>query len=191
MKSIKGTRTEKNLLASFAGESQARNRYNLFANTARKEGFEQIGAIFDETAEQERQHAKKFFSFLEGGDLEITATYPAGIVGTTLDNLTEAANGEHHEYTVLYPEAATIADEEGFPAVAALFRTVCVAEKHHEERYRKFAALVEKGEVLKRKDKTTWACRKCGYVHDGNEPPEKCPACNHPKGYFERLQECY
>lgn len=186
MKSLKGTRTEKNLLASFAGESQARGRYNLFANKARKEGFEQIAAIFDETAEQERQHAKKFFSFLEGGDVEITAMYPAGTVGTTLENLKAAAGGEHHEYTVLYPEAARIAEEEGFPAVAAQFRMTSNAEKHHEERYRKLAALVESETVFKRDEKTTWACRKCGYIHEGFEPPEKCPACSHPKGYFEK-----
>ena len=186
MKSIKGTRTEKNLLASFAGESQARNRYNFFASKARKEGFEQIAAIFDETAAQEKEHAKKFFTFLEGGDVEIVAMYPAGVVGTTLENLTEAANGERHEYTVLYPEAARIADQEGFSAVATLFRMVCVAEEHHEKRYRKLAALVEKDQVFKREETTNWACRNCGYVHEGKESPEKCPSCAHPMGYFEK-----
>ncbi len=185
MKSLKGTRTEKNLLASFAGESQARNRYTFAADVAKKEGFEQIAAVFTETAEQERMHAKRFFRFLEGGDLEITATYPAGVIGTTLENLKAAALGENHEYTVLYPEAAKIADEEGFPEIAAQFRSISTAEKHHEERFAALAKNIEEGVVFKREEKKVWACRKCGFIVETFEPPAKCPACGHGQGYFE------
>ena len=191
MKSLKGTRTEKNLLASFAGESQARNRYGFAADVAKKEGYEQISAIFNETAEQERQHAKRFFRFLEGGDLEITASYPAGVTGTTLENLKAAAMGEHHEATVLYPEAAKIADEEGFPEVAAQFRAICNAERHHEARYAALAKNLEEGKVFKHAEKTVWACRKCGFLVETLEAPAQCPACGHPQGYFEVKQSNY
>ncbi len=184
-KSIKGTRTEKNLLAAFAGESQARNRYTYFASTAKKEGYEQIAEIFEETATQEAQHAKQFFKFLEGGEVEITAAYPAGIIGSTEENLAAAACGEEHEWQTLYPEFAKIAEEEGFKEVAAKFRAVSIAEKRHGERYRKLQENVKKAEVFKRSEKKTWICRKCGYVHEGPEAPQTCPACLHPQAYFE------
>lgn len=185
MPSIKGTKTEKNLLIAFAGESQARNRYTYFAGKARKEGFVQIAAIFEETANQEKEHAKRFFSFLEGGDLEVTATFPAGKVGTTAENLRAAAHGEHEEWTEMYPAFATIAREEGFPGIAAVFERISIAEKHHEERYRGLLANVEAGSVFKKGEKTTWACRNCGYVHEGEEAPHACPACAHPQEHFE------
>ena len=188
-KSIKGTRTEQNLLASFAGESQARSRYTMFAKIAKKEGYEKIAAIFSETAENELEHAKRFFRFLEGGTVEITAAYPAGIEGTTMENLKAAAAGENEEYTDLYPEAARIADEEGFPDVAALFRSVAQVEKHHEERYLALLKQLEGGTFFRKKEKVLWKCRNCGYVHEGTEPPDKCPACIHPKAYFELLCE--
>jgi len=188
-KSIKGTKTEHNLLASFAGESQARSRYTMFAKIARKEGYEQIAAIFSETAENELEHAKRFFRFLEGGMAEVTATFPAGIEGTTMENLKAAAAGENEEHTELYPEAARIADEEGFPEVALLFRNVAKVEKHHEERYLALLAQLKEGTVFKKKEKVLWKCRNCGYIHEGTEPPEKCPACIHPKAYFELLCE--
>ncbi len=187
MKSIKGTKTEKNLLASFAGESQARNRYTYFASKAKKEGYEQISAIFMETAENEKEHAKRFFSFLEGGDVEITASYSAGVIGTTLENLKASADGEKHEHTVLYPEAAKIADEEGFPEIAALFRNIAAVEEHHEARYRMLVKNIEENNVFKKDQKVKWKCRNCGYIYDGDAAPEKCPACLHAKAYFELL----
>ncbi len=191
MKSIKGTKTEKNLLGSFAGESQARNRYTFFASQAKKEGFEQISAIFLETADNEKEHAKRFFKFLEGGDVEICAEFPAGVIGTTKDNLKAAADGENIEHTKLYPEFAKIADEEGFNEIAAVFRAVASVEKHHEERYRTLLDNVIKGTVFKKEKVVKWKCRNCGYIHEGKEPPEKCPACAHPKSYYEVLCEEY
>ena len=185
MKSLKGTKTEKNLLASFAGESQARNRYTFFAGVAKKEGYEQIAAIFTETAEQEKEHAKRFFKFLEGGDVEITATYPAGRIGTTLENLKHAAAGEHEEHTVLYPAAAAIAREEGFEAVAMVFEAISTVEEFHEKRYKALAADMESGTVFKKDCATTWKCRNCGYNHTGEAAPVSCPACMHPQAYFQ------
>jgi len=189
--SIKGTQTEKNLLKAFAGESQARGRYTYFAKQAKKEGYEQIAALFLETAEQEMQHAKRFFSFLEGGDLEITATYPAGMVGTTAENLKAAAMGENEEYTELYPEFARIASEEGFKQVAAAFKTIAKVEQMHETRYLKLLKNIEEGQVFEKEESTEWYCRKCGYVHDGTKAPKNCPACQHPQAYFEEKSENY
>ena len=189
MGKIKGTRTEKNLLGAFAGESQARNRYTFFAGQARKDGFVQIADIFVETAEQEKEHAKRFFKFLEGGELEISATFPAGIIGATLDNLKAAAAGENHEYTSIYPGFARVAEEEGFKDVAATFRAVSVAEKQHEKRYLELAANIEAGRVFKRAAPATWRCRNCGYLHVGLAAPELCPACLHPQAHFELLGE--
>ncbi len=188
-KSVKGTETEKNLLKSFAGESQARTRYTYFASIAKKEGYVQIADIFDETANQEKEHAKRFFKFLEGGDLEITATFPAGKMGTTAENLLAAANGENEEYTDLYPAFAKVAAEEGFPAIAAAWTAICVAEKQHEKRYRDLLANLESGQVFKRGDKVIWRCRNCGYLHEGTAAPELCPACIHPQAHFELLGE--
>jgi rubrerythrin len=185
MPSIKGTRTEKNLLGAFAGESQARNRYTYFAGKARKDGYVQIADIFEETANQEKEHAKRFFKFLEGGDVEIVAAFPAGVIGTTAENLSEAAAGEHHEHTTLYPEFARIAREEGFESVARVFEAVCVAEKQHEKRYRDLLANVENGKVFKKDEPTVWRCRNCGYLHEGPEAPAACPACAHPQAHFE------
>ena len=189
MASIKGTKTEKNLLKAFAGESQARNRYTYFAGQARKDGYVQIADIFAETADQEKEHAKRFFGFLEGGMLEITAAYPAGKIGTTLENLLAAAEGEHEEHTMLYPEFARVAREEGFEAVAVVFEKVSVAEKQHEKRYRDLAANIQAGRVFKRDKQVTWRCRNCGYLHEGEEAPAMCPACAHPQAYFELLGE--
>jgi len=183
--SVKGTRTERNLLAAFAGESQARNRYTYFAKVAKKEGYEQISAIFLETAENEREHAKRFFSYLEGGMVEIQATYPAGVIGTTLENLKAAAAGENEEHTVLYPEAARVAEEEGFPEIAALFRNVASVEVNHERRYLALIENIEKGRVFQREGTVLWKCRNCGYIHEGPAAPEICPACRHPQAYFE------
>ena len=185
-KSIKGTRTEKNLATSFAGESQARMRYTYFASAAKKEGFEQISAIFTETADQEKEHAKRMFKWLEGGMVEITASYPAGVIGTTLENLKAAAAGENEEWSLDYPRFADIADEEGFPAIAKMYREIAVAEKGHEERYRAFVKNVFKKDV-----ETVWQCRNCGYVHVGTEAPEICPACLHPQAYFEVKKNNY
>lgn len=190
-KSIKGTRTELNLLKAFAGESQAKNRYEFFAKQAKEEGYEQIAAIFEKTALQEQAHAKRFFKFLEGGDLEITATYPAGKIGTTAENLQAAAMGEHEEWTLLYPEFAEIAKEEGFPAIAAAFKVIAKAEAEHENRYNRLLKRVEEGSVFSRETPVRWECRKCGYIHEGNKPPENCPACQHPKAYFEEMAENY
>ncbi len=189
MASIKGTKTEKNLLAAFAGESQARNRYTYFAGQARKEGYVQIADIFEETANQEKEHAKRFFKFLEGGELEITGSFPAGVVGTTLENLKAAAAGEHHEQAEMYPGFAKIARQEGFEAIAVVFEKVAVAEKQHEKRYNDLAANIEAGRVFKRDKKVVWRCRNCGYLHEDFAAPEMCPACAHPKAHFELLGE--
>jgi rubrerythrin len=191
MSSLKGTRTEKNLLAAFAGESQARNRYTYAASVARKEGYRQIEALFLETAENEREHAKRFFSFLEGGMAEITASYPAGIIGTTLQNLQAAADGENEEWTKLYPGFAAIAEEEGFKDVATCFKMISRVEKEHEARYRKLHANVTQGIVFKREEPVRWVCRNCGYVHEGKGAPANCPACQHPQEYFEMKAENY
>jgi rubrerythrin len=185
MKSIKGTKTEQNLLKAFAGESQARNRYTYFASRAKKDGLEQIAAFFEETALNEKEHAKKFFSFLEGGPLEITATYPAGMIGSTLENLKAAADGENEEWKIIYPEFAKVAEEEGFQEVAVAFKMISVAEKAHEERYRTLYNNLESGKVFAKNGKVTWKCRNCGYLHEGDKAPEKCPACLHPQSYFE------
>lgn len=184
-KSIKGTQTEKNLLISFAGESQARNRYTFFASVAKKEGFEQISDIFTETANQEKEHAKRMFKYLEGGTVEITACYPAGVIGTTLENLQAAANGEHEEWAEAYPKFAEIAQKEGFPEIAAMYRNISVAEKNHEERYRAFVSNIEKAKVFAKDGEVVWQCRNCGYIHVGKEAPKACPACLHPQAYFE------
>ncbi len=189
--SIKGTKTEQNLLKAFAGESQARNRYTMFASQADKEGYKQIAKLFLETADNERVHAGRFFSFLEGGDLEITATYPAGKVGTTLENLKAAAMGENEEWTVLYPEFAKIAKEEGFPKVAAAFEFIAKAEIEHENRYNKLAANIENGTVFKKEESVRWKCDKCGYVHEGTEAPQTCPTCLHPQAHFELKETNY
>ncbi len=191
MKSLKGTKTEKNLLTSFAGESQARNRYTYFASEARKEGYEQISAAFLETADQEKEHAKRFFQFLEGGQVEITAAFPAGVIADTKANLAAAAEGEKYENTRMYPSFAAIAEEEGFPAIAAVFRNISVAEKGHEMRYRAFLANIEKGQVFRRDKPVRWRCRNCGYIHEGLEAPQSCPACAHPQAFFELLVENY
>ncbi|GAB6269921.1 MAG: rubrerythrin family protein [Smithella sp.] len=190
-KSIKGTKTEKNLLASFAGESQARNRYTFFASAAKKEGLEQISRIFLETAENEKEHAKVFFKYLEGGEVEITAAYPAGIIGDTKSNLEAAAAGENMEWTTLYSEAAKVAKKEGFPEVARSFEQISKVEKFHESRYRKLVANIAKEEVFKKKATTKWHCINCGYVHEGPEAPKECPACKHPQSYYEVLAENY
>jgi rubrerythrin len=184
-KSIKGTQTEKNLLTSFAGESQARNRYTFFASAAKKEGFEQIAAIFTETADQEKEHAKRMFKYLEGGNVEITASYPAGIIGTTLQNLQAAAAGEHGEWAIDYPHFADVAEKEGFPEIALMYRNISVAEKGHEERYLAFVKNIETASVFAKEGEVVWQCRNCGYIYIGKEAPEKCPACLHPKAYFE------
>jgi rubrerythrin len=189
MKQLKGTKTEINLLSAFAGESQARNRYSYFSSQAKKEGYVQISAIFAETADNEKEHAKRFFKFLEGGMVEIQAPFPAGVIGSTLDNLKAAAAGENHEYSTLYPEFAKIADDEGFNEIAAVFRAVSVAEKQHEKRYLALAKNIEKNKVFKRDASIKWRCRNCGYIHEGNEAPEKCPACAHPQAHFELLAE--
>lgn len=191
MKSIKGSETEKNLLKAFAGESQARNRYDLFAKQAIKEGYNQIASLFQETAYNEHIHAKRFFSFLEGGPVEITAVYPAGKVGSTIENLKEAAAGENEEYTELYPMFAKIAKEEGFGDVAAAFLMIARVEKEHEERYLKLADNIERERVFKKDEAVRWKCDKCGYVHEGPEPPEKCPACLHSKQHFELKETNY
>lgn len=182
---LKGSQTEKNLLAAFAGESQARNRYSYFASQAKKEGYEQIAAIFEETANQEKEHAKREFKFLKGGEVEISAAFPAGVIGTTVENLKEAAAGEHYETTEMYPGFAEVADKEGFAEIAEVFRNIAIAEKRHEQRYLKLAKNINDGLVFKRDKPVRWVCRNCGYVHEGLEPPETCPACAHPLSYFE------
>ncbi len=189
MNSLKGTQTEKNLLHSFAGESQARMRYNYFASVAKKEGFEQIAAIFTETADQEKEHAKRFFKFLEGGMVEITATFPAGVIGTTAENLKAAAEGEHEEWSDAYPKFAQIAEEEGFIEIAKVFRAIASVEAEHEKRYRTLLELVETNSVFERAEPITWQCRNCGFVLTGKRAPLKCPACAHPQAYFEKMKE--
>lgn len=184
MASLKGSRTEANLLTAFAGESQARNRYEFFAKQAKKEGLVQISAIFTQTAAQEKEHAKRLFKFLEGGDLEITAAFPAGIIGSTLDNLEASAAGENHEHEQMYPEFARIAEEEGFTEISSTFRAIGVAEKQHEKQYRDFITKLKNGVLFKREGSVIWYCANCGYLHEGTEPPAKCPACNHDQGYF-------
>ncbi|HOG25664.1 MAG TPA: rubrerythrin family protein [Bacteroidales bacterium] len=191
MKSIKGTRTEKNLLTAFAGESQARNRYTFFASAAKKEGYEQIAAVFEETASQEKEHAKRFFKFLEGGMVEITATYPAGVIGTTAENLQAAAEGEYEEHAILYPEFAKIAAEEGFPKIAAAFLAIATVEAEHEARYRKLLERVEGGKYFERDEEIVWQCRNCGYLTKGKKAPEVCPACLHARAFFEQKKENY
>ncbi len=189
MPSLKGTQTEKNLLLSFAGESQARNRYTYFASQAKKDGYIQISMIFEETANQEKEHAKRFFKFLEGGEVEITGCFPAGVVGTTQENLIAAAMGEEHEWGVLYPDFAETARKEGFAEIAGVFEKVSVAEKQHGKRFRDLAENIESCKVFKRDEKVVWRCLNCGYLHEGTEAPAKCPACAHPKDYFELLGE--
>jgi len=191
MKSLKGTQTEKNLLISFAGESQARMRYSMFAGTAKKEGFEQISAIFTETADQEKEHAKKFFSYLEGGAVEITASYPAGVVGVTAENLKAAAAGEHEEWSADYPRFADIAEAEGFANIAATWRKIAKVEAEHEKRYLRLLDRIEKNQVFAREEETTWQCRNCGYIHTGKEAPGACPVCAHPQAYFEVEKQNY
>ena len=191
MKSVKGTLTEKNLLKSFAGESQARNRYNFFASVAKKEGYEQIAGVFAETADQEKEHAKKFFKYLEGGDVEITATYPAGKIGTTAENLLAAAQGEHEEWDLLYAEFAKVADEEGFAEIAETFRQIAIVEAEHERRYLKLLSRITDGNFFVRDNEIWWQCRNCGYILRAKEAPLKCPACAHPQAYFEPKKENY
>lgn len=189
MASINGTKTERNLLTAFAGESQARNRYTYFASKARKEGYVQIADIFAETANQEREHAKRLFKFLEGGEVEITAAFPAGVIGTTPENLKAAAAGENYEWTEMYPGFAKLAREEGFEGIAAVFEAISVAEKQHEKRYNDLLANIEAGRVFKRSKPVIWRCRNCGYLHEGTEAPQECPACAHPQAHFEILGE--
>jgi rubrerythrin len=191
MQSLKGTQTEKNLLTAFAGESQARNRYTYFASKAKKEGYVQIMAIFEETANQEKEHAKRLFKFLEGGEVEISASFPAGVIGTTLENLKAAAAGENYEHTQMYPAFAKIANKEGFEEIAKVFEAIAVAEKQHEKRYLDLASNIEAGRVFKRDENVVWRCRNCGYLHEGNEAPDMCLACDHPQAHFELLGENY
>lgn len=191
MGNLSGTQTEKNILTAFAGESQARNRYNYFASKAKKEGYAQISAIFEETANQEKEHAKRLFKFLEGGTIEITAAFPAGVIGTTAENLLASAAGENEEHSEMYPGFAKTALEEGLEEYAKVFKAIAVAEKQHEKTYLALAANINKGQVFKREVSTTWRCRNCGYTHEGNEAPDTCPACDHPQGYFELLGENY
>ncbi len=182
---LKGSQTEKNILTAFAGESQARNKYTYWASAAKKEGFEQISAIFTETAEQEREHAKRLFKLLQGGEVEIAAAFPAGVIGKTLENLKSAAHGEDYETTTMYPDFAEVAEKEGFTEIAKIFRSIAVAERRHRDRYLKLADNIEKGIVFKRNTPQKWICRNCGYVHEGKEPPQTCPACAHPQAYYE------
>ena len=188
-KSLKGTQTEKNLLMAFAGESQARNRYTFFVSKAKNEGLVQIADIFEETANQEKEHAKRFFKFLEGGELEVTASFPAGTIGSTLENLRAAAAGEEHEWTEMYPGFAQVARQEGFEQIALAFEAISVAEKQHGKRYQELADNLEAGRVFKRNGTVTWRCRNCGYLHEAQEAPKACPACLHPQSYFELLAE--
>lgn len=188
-KSIKGTQTEINLLTTFAGESQARMRYTYYASAAKKEGYEQIAAIFEETANQEKEHAKRMFKYLEGGMVEIKASYPAGMISSTAENLLAAANGENEEWTDLYPQFADVAEAEGFKEIATMYRAIAKAEARHEARYRKLLANLESGAIFKREDKVKWVCRNCGFVHEGKSAPNNCPACNHSQAYFELESE--
>ena len=189
MPTLKGTQTEKNLLTAFAGESQARNRYSFFASQARKEGYEQIAAIFAETADNEKEHAKRLFEFLEGGEVQIQASFPAGVIGDTASNLEAAAKGENYEHTQMYPEFARVARKEGFPEIAAAFEAIAVAEREHERRYRALLENIREGKVFRKDRPVKWRCRNCGYVHEGTEAPERCPSCDHPRAYFEVLAE--
>jgi rubrerythrin len=182
---LKGSQTEKNLMAAFVGESQARNRYSFFASKAKKEGYEQIAAIFDETSNQEKEHAKREFGFLEGGEVPVTASFPAGVIGSTLDNLLAAAAGEEYETTHMYPDFADVAKKEGFAEIAAVFRNIAVAERHHKERFQAMARNIKEGLVFERAKSVRWVCRNCGYVHEGTKPPNMCPACAHPQAYYE------
>jgi rubrerythrin len=191
MGNLKGTKTEQNLLKAFAGESQARNRYTYFASVAKKEGYEQISAIFTETADNEKEHASVFFKYLLGGMVEVTASFPAGSVGTTKDNLLAAANGENEEWKVLYPEFEKVARAEGFKAIADSFKEIAEVEEKHEERYRKLLLNIERGEIFHRDKETEWKCRNCGYVHKGKDAPKTCPACKHPQAYYELRAENY
>jgi len=186
---LQGTRTERNLLTAFAGESQARNRYTYFASQAKKDGFVQISQIFEETADQEREHAKRLFKYLEGSEVEIQAAFPAGVIGSTADNLKAAAAGEHYEWESMYPEFAAVAREEGFEEIAGTFEAIAVAEKQHEKRYLGLLKNVEAGTVFKKDTKVVWRCRNCGYLHEGEEAPDVCPACAHPQAHFELLAE--
>ena len=189
MNSLKGTKTEKNLLTAFAGESQARNRYTYFASQAKKEGYEQIAGFFLETADNEKEHAKRLFKFLEGGEAQVTAAFPAGIIGDTSVNLKAAAAGENYEHSVMYPQFAQIASEEGFPIIAASFRAIAVAEKQHEKRYLGLLENIEKSRVFRREELRKWKCRNCGYIHEGTDTPATCPACDHAQAHFELLEE--
>jgi rubrerythrin len=189
MPKLKGSKTERNLLTAFAGESQARNRYTYFASKAKKEGYVQMSLIFEETANQEKEHAKRLFKFLEGGDVEISAAFPAGVIGSTVENLKAAAGGEHYEWTEMYPGFAELARKEGFDEIADVFKSIAVAEKQHEKRYLGLAANIEKGRVFKRDKKVVWRCINCGYLHEGEEAPELCPACAHPRDFYEILGE--
>lgn len=191
MNNLKGSKTEQNLLKAFAGESQARMRYDYFAKQAKKEGLEQIAALFEETALNEKEHAKRFFKFLEGNMVEITATYPAGKIGTTLENLKAAADGEEEEWTELYPEFAKIAEEEGFKEIATAFKMIAKVEEAHEKRYRTLYKNLDKGKVFERDGKIVWKCRNCGYLHEGLKAPKTCPACLHPQSYFEIKETNY
>lgn len=191
MKDIKGTETERNLLTAFAGESQARNRYSYFASQARKEGYMQISAIFSETADNEKEHAKRLFKFLEGGDVEITGAFPAGVISDTKENLEAAAAGENYEHTEMYPEFARVAEDEGFSDIASVFKSIAVAEKQHEKRYLALQENIEKDRVFKKDKVVRWKCGNCGYIHEGVEAPLECPACDHPGAYFELLSENY
>lgn len=189
MSNLKGTQTEKNLLTAFAGESQARNRYTFFASQAKKDGYEQIASIFEETANQEKEHAKRLFKMLEGGELEITGSFPAGVIGSTLENLKEAAGGEDYEWQTMYPGFAETARKEGFDTLAKMFEAIAVAEKQHSKRYSDLAANIEAGRVFKRSGSVKWRCRNCGYIYEGDEAPKVCPACAHPQAHFELLGE--
>jgi len=191
MAKLKGTKTEQNLLKAFAGESQARNRYTYYAKQARKDGYEQIASIFEETAENEKEHAKVFFKYLEGGMVEITADYPAGTIGSTEENLIEAAEGEKLEWGTLYPDFAGIAEKEGFSEIASSFKNIAKVEAQHEKRYRKLYENVKENKVFKRKKPMKWKCRNCGFIYEGEEPPQQCPACQHPQSYYELLAENY
>ncbi|MBP7552915.1 MAG: rubrerythrin family protein [Spirochaetes bacterium] len=191
MKSIKGTKTEKNILTAFIGESQARNKYSYFASKAKQEGYEQISAIFLETADNEKEHAKRLFKLLEGGDVEITATFPTDTISDTVTNLTKAAQGENYENTTMYPNFSKIAAEEGFAEISAIFRAIATAEIYHEKRFSALIDNIKNGTVFKKETKVKWRCRNCGFVHEGTEPPEICPACAHPKSYFEIMNSNY
>ncbi len=191
MTELKGSQTEKNILTAFAGESQARNRYTYFASKAKKEGYVQISAIFEETANQEKEHAKRLFKLLQGGEVEITGSFPAGVIGSTLENLKESAAGENYEHTEMYPGFAKTAREEGFNDIADIFGAIAVAEKQHEKQYNALSANIEAGRVFKRDSEVVWRCRNCGYVHTGTDAPDECPACEHAQAHFELLGENY